>query len=261
MKQCPECSAQNSKESKFCKNCGANIENVADISKNLSATASSILNQTGNLLIKGAKKIEKTSETRMSDSDTTIDKDVFPGEELDNEEINTVSIGVKEPKDVPFNLEYFKQRKWPGILVVAIIIVFAIVVIFGNQKSNKLIGMWKMYPNEMPGYGISLEISKDTIKAAGDYVKFGGRMTFKYKVVDDSALTLRYDWTFDQWPWSVSHANEIPLKYSVNEDGTTLTLIWVGTDFVFLDNTYNMDYFNQNGVIMDGGSVTFTKVK
>lgn len=236
MKQCPECSAQNSADSKFCKSCGANIENVANFSKDLSAAASSILNQAGNFLIIKAKKNEQP-----------------PREETSSSEAET-------EEKASFKLIHSKHRKWL-VLAASITVVFIIMLSLGALNSGKLIGMWKMYPNEMPGYGICLEIDKDTIEATGDYEKFGGRMVFKYKVIDDSSLTLQYDWTFDQWPWSFPHVNRIPLKYSVNEDGTTLTLIWDGTNFVFLDNTHNMDYFNQNGVIMNGGSVTFTKVK
>lgn len=259
MKQCPNCSTQNPGDAKFCKDCGLSLEGVPDISRDLSATASDLLNKAGNLLIESSKKIgspapsEPEAQTVVPPLDTPSDD---AGPNADSPEFHPHTQGTW--KDAASKLLH-QKRLWVAALAVVVIIVA--IAAFGGARSKRFIGLWKMYPDQMPGYGISLDFDKNTIDARGDYVNYGGFMKFKYKVVSDSELTLQYDWTFDEWPWTVPYANEIPLSYSMSEDGTTLTLIWSGTSFVLLDNTHNMDYFNQNGCIMPSGSVTFTKVK
>lgn len=265
MKQCLNCSARNPGDAKFCKDCGSSLENVpnitsvSNVSQNLSATASGILNKAGNLLIEGSKKIgnpapsESGGRTAAPPLDTPSDG---AGPNADSPEFHPRPQSAW--KDTVFDL-LRQKRLWAAALAVVAIIVA--VTAFGGGKSRKFVGLWKMYPDQMPGYGISLDFDKDTIDARGDYVNYGGRMNFKYKVVSDSELILQYDWAFNQWPWAVAYADEIPLNYSLSKDGTTLTLTWSGTSFVFLDNTNNMDYFHKNGATMTGGSVTFTKVK
>lgn len=265
MKQCPNCLAQNPGDAKFCKDCGSSLENVpsttnvTNISQNLSATASSILNKAGNLLIEGSKKIgspafdEPAKQTEAPPLETLSD-----GAEPNSDSPEFHSHPQNTWKEAAFNLLHQKHL-W--IAALAIVVIIIAIAAFSGGKSKRLVGMWKMYPNAAPGYGINLDIDKSTIDASGDYINYGGVMKFEYRIVSDSELILRYDWVFNQWPWSVTYADEIPLKYSFNEDGTTLTLTWSGTSFVLLDNTNNMDYFNQNGVTMTGGSVTFTKVK
>lgn len=259
MKLCPKCSTQNPGSAKFCKECGSSLEDVADSSTSLSAAASGILNKAGNLLIEGSKKIGGSVPNEPGEQETISP----PGIPSDSAGQNTDSPEYRPRpqstwKDTVFNL-LRQKRVW--IAALAVVAVIVAINVFGGTKSKRFVGQWKMYPNQMPGYGMSLVFDKNTIDARGDFVNYGGFMKFKYKVVNDSELILEYDWTFNEWPWSVPYTKEIPLNYSMSEDGNTLTLIWSGTSFVLLDNTSNTDYFNQNGCIMAGSSITFTKVQ
>ena len=260
MKICPRCSSKISNDAKFCKNCGEQLEDFVGTSSNISVVLSGVLNRTGNLLIKGANKISDNSASEKKEQpiekhETPTDT-VYVDEDIADLEINETYHKVSAQFGV-----LCRKRKLRVSIVLGIIIILTVFLIFNNSKSAHLIGSWKMYPNSFPGYGIHLDIDKNQIKAYGDSINFGGQMTFRYEVTSGSELVLQYDWTFNQWPWSIPRADKIPLKYSLNEDKTILTLTWDGTSFVFLDNTYNMDIYDKNGAIMSEGSVSFTKVK
>lgn len=154
------------------------------------------------------------------------------------------------------------SRKHIVLSVFALTIGLAFGVSFFLGRSSKLNGMWKINPNAMPGYGMCLEIDGGSISASGDLVNYYGFMDFNYEIVNDHQLILTYDWNFGQgWPWNIAYAEEIPLEYSLEESGNKLTLRYAGTDFVFLDNTNHMDIYPSNGAVMNGGQVTFYKVK
>ena len=215
MKQCPNCLARNPGNAKFCKECGSSLEGVPDISRDLSAAASGLLNKAGNLLIEGSKKIGSTVPKESGSQEETAPvkapmctTPVGEGSGVDGSEVHPRPQNAW--KDIGSKL--LRQKHLWFAVFAAVVIIIAIAA-FGGMKSKRLVGMWKMYPSQMPGYGINLDIDKNTIDARGDYVNYGGRMIFKYEVVSDSELILRYDWTFDQWPWGVAKVDKIPPLY------------------------------------------------
>ena len=222
MKICPNCAAKNENDSKFCASCGSQIEDVVLI---------------------------------VDDENTVVSENTFDESyaKFLNNQTEPIAFVVRD--------SFFHHSKLIGLVAVSLIAVIVITISIFSSSNKKLVGMWKIHPDAFPGYGICLQIDKDTIKAVGDSVTYGGTMHFQYEVANKSELVLTYDWIFNEWPWSVDYAEEIPLQYNLDDSGNVLTLIWSGTDFVFLDNTNNQDYFTKNGAVMTGGSVTFQRVK
>lgn len=162
-------------------------------------------------------------------------------------------------------LQYAKQYPKKAAIAGAVLLLVVILIagLSTYARNKKVEGSWKVNPDSI-GYGISMVIKNGKIEARGDAMNHFGSMRFKYTVVSDTEMILKYDWTFQEWIWNFPRANEIPVTYSISRDGTLLTLSWAGTDFVLLDNV--TDFKNGFGsksclLMAGGGSVTLKKVK
>lgn len=181
-----------------------------------------------------------------------------PTTDGDTTKLGSNDLTICESSVVQKFVPLLRNPKKIAIIVATLIVI--VVLLLSLDSKNKLNGTWILDENQIGG-GIRLEIENDTIFAEGNMWTYFGQMRYKYEIKSDTELVLRYDWDFSDWPWSFSYAHEIPVRYSINDEGNQLTISWYGTDFVLLDNTDMVGTIGNNGaiVVQKSGSIVFDR--